>query len=325
MYYFVPPRRHVRFKLLLMYVRKIGGHVSIEFESKNGVGWAALEAYAKDRERLRIALELLGCQIREKPVWVNMRTRKYLVRYEAEADGLETAVLGVDSSGWGLIEIGARLRVKMCGKRKYALALALGMAIQREGGIVFIFGDEPEPTFPHGNMIPVCDPYDVEFLAKLLAKSAGRKDYRPILKALLERIGDSIDRGKVSDVGGVVVDGVSRRIVDDFLGSISLGFGVLLPHVYAIGYASRMPRYVRDAVIRYLSDSYWGVYIFDLGLEEVPRDVWFLHYNENNRPTMEPYINALIEIDEERGKIVYRSRFDSELHYEDEFKPLWWL
>ena len=120
MYYFVPPIRHVRFKLLLIYVGKIGGHVSIEFESENGVGWAMLEAYAEDKERLRIALELLRCQIKNRPTWVNMRTRKYLVRYEAEADALEGAVLGLDSSGWGLIRIGARIRVKMCGKRKYA-------------------------------------------------------------------------------------------------------------------------------------------------------------------------------------------------------------
>ena len=59
MYYFVPPKRHVRFKLLLMYVEKIRGHISIEFESENGVGWAMLEAYAEDKERLKITLEPL--------------------------------------------------------------------------------------------------------------------------------------------------------------------------------------------------------------------------------------------------------------------------
>jgi len=101
LYYFVPPRRHVRFKLLLIYVEKIGGHISIEFESENGVGWAMLEAYAEDKERLRTALELLGCQVKNRPTWVNMTTRKYLVRYEAEADTLKNTVLGVESSGWG--------------------------------------------------------------------------------------------------------------------------------------------------------------------------------------------------------------------------------
>jgi len=325
LYYFVPPMRHVRFKLLLMYIEKIGGHVSIEFESENGVGWAMLEAYAENKERLRIALELLGCQIKTRPTWVNMRTRKYLVRYEAEADALESAVLGLDSGGWGLIRIGARIRVKVCGKRKYALALALGMAIQREGGIVFIFGGEPESTFPHDNMIPIYEPYDVELLAKLLAKSAGGRDYRPILKVLLKRVGDAVDRSKITDVSGVVVDEASRRIVDGFLGCVSLGFNITLPHVYAIGYASRMPRYVRDAIIRYFSDMYWGVYIFDLSFVDVPGDVWFLHYSERNGPSMEPHLNAVIEIDEERGRIRYRSRFDPTLYYEDEFKPLWWL
>ncbi len=107
-------------------------------------------------------------------------------------------------------------------EEKVCLALALGMAIQREGGIVFIFGGEPEPTFPHDNMIPIYEPYDVEFLAKLLARSAGGRDYRPILKALLERVGDAVDRSKITDVSGVVVDEVSRRIVDGFLGSVSL-------------------------------------------------------------------------------------------------------
>jgi len=57
----VPPMRHVRFKLLLMCVEKIEGHVSIEFKSENGVGWAMLEAYAEDKERLRIVPELLRC------------------------------------------------------------------------------------------------------------------------------------------------------------------------------------------------------------------------------------------------------------------------
>ncbi len=47
--------------------REDRGHVSIEFESENGVGWAMLEAYAEDKERLRIALELLGCQIKNRP------------------------------------------------------------------------------------------------------------------------------------------------------------------------------------------------------------------------------------------------------------------
>jgi len=51
--------RYVRFKLLLIYVEKIGGHVNIEFESENGVGWAMLEVYAEDKERLRTALEPL--------------------------------------------------------------------------------------------------------------------------------------------------------------------------------------------------------------------------------------------------------------------------
>jgi len=58
-----------------MYVRKIGGYISIEFDSEIQNRMGNARAYMKKKGGLRITLELLRCQIKGRPTWMRMRTK----------------------------------------------------------------------------------------------------------------------------------------------------------------------------------------------------------------------------------------------------------